>query len=135
MIPANEALNFIMVIIIKKGFQVDVEIGGYLRKMVSHTAPYGPIWPQKRILGVGDGIRKVAVVDEEFDSAIGDMQRCDAPTPLPVAGTCCPHHCDKAFELAAFRDCYFHVAPCYLARCVRTLNAMPTSLNACAIVT
>ena len=42
MIPANEALNFIMVIIIKNGFQVDVEIGGYLRKMVSHTAPDGP---------------------------------------------------------------------------------------------
>ena len=46
MIPANEALNFIMVIIIiiiKNGFQVDVEIGRYLRKMVSHTAPDGPM--------------------------------------------------------------------------------------------
>ena len=47
MIPANEALNLIMVIIIiiiiiKNGFQVDVEIGRYLRKMVSHTAPDGP---------------------------------------------------------------------------------------------
>ena len=40
MIPANEALNFIMVIIIiKNGFQVDVEIGGYLRKMISHPTP------------------------------------------------------------------------------------------------
>ena len=50
MIPANEILNFIMVIIIENGFQVDVEIGKYLRKMVSHTAPDGPYRPQKRIL-------------------------------------------------------------------------------------
>ena len=48
-IPANEALNFIMVILIKNGFQVDVEIGRYLRKMVSHTAPDGPYRSQKRI--------------------------------------------------------------------------------------
>ena len=46
MIPANEALNFIMVIIIENGFQVDVEIGRYLRKMVSHTAPDGPYRPK-----------------------------------------------------------------------------------------
>jgi len=50
MILANEALNFIMEIIIKNGFQVDVEIGRYLRKMVTHTAPDGPYRPQKRIL-------------------------------------------------------------------------------------
>ena len=53
MIPANEALNFIMVIIIiiiENGFQVDVEIGRYLREMVSHPAPEWPIYPQKRIL-------------------------------------------------------------------------------------
>ena len=40
---ANEALKFIMVIIIENGFQVDVEIGGYLRKMISHTAPEWPL--------------------------------------------------------------------------------------------
>ena len=42
MLPANEAPNLIMVIIIKNGFQVDVKIGRYLRKMDSHTAPDGP---------------------------------------------------------------------------------------------
>ena len=41
MVPANEALNFIMEIIIGNGFQVDVEIGGYFTKMVSQ---YGPRW-------------------------------------------------------------------------------------------
>ena len=49
-ISANEALNSIMVIIIKNGFQVGVEIGGYLRKMISHPAPEGPCRPQKRTL-------------------------------------------------------------------------------------
>ena len=43
MISANEALNFIMVIIIKDGFQVDVEIGPQMAKMISHLAQNGPI--------------------------------------------------------------------------------------------
>ena len=49
-ISANEALNFIMVIIIKNGFQVDVEIGGYFTKMISHPALECPYRPQKRTL-------------------------------------------------------------------------------------
>ena len=49
-ISANEALNFIMVIIIQDGFQVDVEIGGYFTKMISHPAQKGPHRPQKRTL-------------------------------------------------------------------------------------
>ena len=40
----------IIIIIIKNGFQVDVKIARFLRKMVSHTAPDGPYRPQKRIL-------------------------------------------------------------------------------------
>ena len=56
MIPANEALKFIMVIIIKNGFQVDVEIGRYLRKMVSHTAPEGPhMAPKEDPIGSKEG--------------------------------------------------------------------------------
>ena len=50
MIPANEALNFIrvIIIIIQDGFQVDVEIGGYSPKMISHPAQNGPYRPQKK---------------------------------------------------------------------------------------
>ena len=57
MILANEALNFIMVIILKNGFQVDVEIGRYLPKMVSHPAPDGPYRLQKRMDTAPDGPR------------------------------------------------------------------------------
>jgi len=50
MISANEALNSIMVIIIKDGFQVDVEIGGYFMKIISHPAQKVPDRPQNKTL-------------------------------------------------------------------------------------
>ena len=82
MIPANEALNFIMVIIIKNGFQVDVEIGGYFTKMISHPAPEGPYRPQKRTyIGPKESTVYRAAFRQPGDSALGVVGGGSAPTP------------------------------------------------------
>ncbi len=47
MVPANEALNFIMVTIIKNGFQVDVPENGIYRKWFRIQAPDGPNGPKR----------------------------------------------------------------------------------------
>ena len=65
--------TFIMAIIIKNGFRVDVEIGRYLRKMVSHTAPE---WPQMAPMMVYR-----AAFRQPGDSALGVGGGGSAPTP------------------------------------------------------
>ena len=68
MVPANEALNSIMVTIIKNGFQVDVPENRYLPKMVSHPAPSDPNVSLCKPISLNDFTQAVLILNSVVHS-------------------------------------------------------------------
>ena len=60
MVPASEALNFIMVTIIKNGFQVILIKNGIYRKWFRIQAPDGPNGPKRGPPMTPDGPKRGA---------------------------------------------------------------------------